>query len=157
NDECRKTRVMKKRFRFEKLEVWQEARAFNAAVFRLSRSWPRDEMFAPTSQVRRAASSVATNIAEGAGRNSDADFARFLEQAYGSLMETASHLFLALDQTYVAETALDELHALADRLAARIVALNQSLDVRHTKTPFGRKRLVGPSPLVPRPSTSSCS
>jgi four helix bundle protein len=155
SDERRETRAMKKRFRFEKLEVWQEARAFNAAVYRLSRAWPRDEVFALTSQVRRAATSVAANIAEGAGRNSDADFGRFLEQAYGSLMETVSHLYLALDQSYVDEAALDELLASVDRLAARIVALNQSLSVAHTKTPFARKRAFAPSSLDPRPSTPS--
>lgn len=148
---------MKKRFRFEKLEVWQEARAFNAAVYRLSRAWPREEVFALTSQVRRAAASVAANIAEGAGRNSDADFARFLEQAYGSLMETASHLFLALDEAYVNDAALDEVLTAADRLAARLVALNQSLNLTHTKTPFARKQSFRPSTLVTRPSTPSRS
>ena len=81
---------MKTRFRFEKLEVWQEARKINQVIYRLTRKFPREELFAMTSQIRRASISVSSNIAEGSGRNSDKDFAHFLEQAYGSLMEVAS-------------------------------------------------------------------
>ena len=97
-------------------------------------------MYGLTSQVRRAGSSVVANIAEGSGRNSDPDFARFLEQAYGSLMETASHFYLALDENYVDEEELNPLLEQASALAGRIVALNHSLVVAHTKTPFARQR-----------------
>jgi hypothetical protein len=69
-------------FRFEKLEAWQLARAFNKAVYAVSKKFPKDESFALTAQLRRASISVSSNIAEGAGRNSDADFAHFLEIAY---------------------------------------------------------------------------
>src|SRR5688572_4853189 len=100
---------MQTRFRFEKLEVWQEGRAMNKIVYRLTRKFPREEMFAMTSQIRRASISVSSNIAEGSGRNSDKDFAHFLEQAYGSLMEIASIFYLALDEGYVTEGELDPL------------------------------------------------
>jgi four helix bundle protein len=138
---------MRQRFRFEKLEVWQEARRLKQAVYRASRSFPKDEMFALTSQLRRAIISVASNIAEGSGRNSDRDFAHFLEQAYGSLMETASLLFLALDESYVTEAACDDLLEQADLVARKLVSLNRSLNVERSKTPFARK------PSGPRPST----
>ena len=144
---------MKQRFRFEKLEVWQDARAFNREVSRLARGFPREEMYALTAQVRRASSSVAANIAEGSGRNSDPDFARFLEQAYGSLMETASHLYLALDENYINEADLDPVLEHASALAGRIVMLNRSLTVTHTKTPFARNRTSSLSTFVSRPST----
>jgi four helix bundle protein len=143
---------MKQRFRFEKLTVWQEARQLKSAVYRVTRNFPKDELFALTSQLRRAAVSVSSNIAEGSGRNSDKDFAHFLEQAYGSLMETASLLFLALDERYLDEPTCDALLENASQLAAQIVALNRSLTVQGSKTPFARK-LSGPRPstLDPRP------
>jgi len=141
---------MKTRFRFEKLEVWQEARAINRVIYRLTRQFPRHEMFAMTSQIRRAVISVSSNIAEGSGRNSDKDFAHFLEQAYGSLMETASIFYLALDEKYVSESDLDPLFDGLEKLAGRIVALNHSLEVETSKTPFQRKNGHA---LVPRPST----
>ena len=131
---------MKQRFRFEKLGVWQDARVFYRVASRLVRKFPHEEMYGLTSQLRRASSSVAANIAEGSGRNSDPDFARFLEQAYGSLMEVASHLYLALDENYIDEAELDPVLEQASALAGRIVALNHSLVVSHTKTPFARQQ-----------------
>ena len=131
---------MKQRFRFEKLGVWQDARALYREASRLARKFPHEEVYGLTSQVRRASSSVVANIAEGSGRNSDPDFARFLEQAYGSLMETASHFYLALDENYIDEAELDPVLEQASVLAGRIVALNHSLVVTHTKTPFARQR-----------------
>ena len=127
---------MKTRFRFEKLEVWQEARKINHVIYRLTKKFPREEMFAITSQIRRASISVSSNIAEGSGRNSDKDFAHFLEQAYASLMEVASLFFLGLDEGYVTEAELDPLFEETERLAKRIVALNRTLEVPTSKTPF---------------------
>ena len=127
---------MKPRFRFEKLEVWQEARAINRMVYRLTKKFPRQEMFAMTSQLRRASISVSSNIAEGSGRNSDRDFAHFLEQAYGSLMEVASVFYLALDEGYVGEADLDPLFDELERLAKRIASVNRALEVPESKTPF---------------------
>ena len=92
-----------------------------------------------TSQLRRASISISSNVAEGSGRNSDKDFAHFLEQAYGSLMEVASLLYLSLDEGYVNEAILDEDLERADQLAGRLVALNRSLTVDTSKTPFARK------------------
>ena len=84
-------------------------------------------MFALTSQLRRASVSVSSNIAEGSGRNSDKDFAHFLEIAYGSLMETVSQCFLALDEGYLTQKDFDSLAGDADKLAGKIVALSKSL------------------------------
>jgi four helix bundle protein len=141
---------MKTRFRFEKLEVWQEARKINQVIYRLTRKFPREELFAMTSQIRRASISVSSNIAEGSGRNSDKDFAHFLEQAYGSLMEVASIFYLALDEGYVKESDLDPLFDELERLAKRTVSLNCSFSVPTSKTPFHRTK---PPALDPRPST----
>ena len=142
---------MKTRFRFEKLEVWQEARAINHAIYRLTKNFPRQELFAMTSQIRRASISITSNIAEGSGRNSDKDFAHFLEQSYGSLIEVASIHYLALDEGYVKESDLEPLFDELEKLAKRIAALNRSLAVQTTKTPFTRSAKT--PALDPRPST----
>jgi four helix bundle protein len=142
---------MRARFRFEKLNVWQEARRLNRMVYGLTRQFPSYEGFGMTSQVRRASVSVSANIAEGAGRNSDKDFAHFLEQAYASLMEVASLLYLSLDEHYVAEKDVHPLFDELEKLARQIAALNRPLSVKHSKTPFGR--VVQPAAFDPRPST----
>jgi len=142
----------RKPFRFEKLEVWQAARQFGGELYRPTRDWPAHEKFGLTAQLRRAAVSVSANIAEGSGRNSDRDFAHFLEQAYGSLMETASLLFLALDASYLSERACENLLDKADSIARQLASLNRSLAVNAPKTPFARKPAGSrPSSFDPRP------
>jgi|SRR5579862_1819106 len=136
-------------FRFEKLEVWQEARKINQNIYRLTRKFPREELFAMTSQIRRAATSISSNIAEGSGRNSDKDFAHFLEQAYGPLMEVASTFCLAFDEGYVKESDLEPLLDELEKLAKRTASLNRSLFVPTSKTRFSRA--ASPA-LDPRPS-----
>jgi len=121
------------RFRFEKLEVWQEARQLNREVYRIVRALPLTEQYALTSQMQRASISIAANIAEGAGRNSDKDFAHYLEQAYGSAMELASHLYLATDLGYIESSAQESCLTQLNQLAARIAALNRSLDIKSSK------------------------
>jgi four helix bundle protein len=125
-----------KQFRFQKLDVWQQARLLNKKIYELSRAFPTNEAYALTSQIRRASISVSSNIAEGSGRNSDADFAYFLEIAYASLMEVISQLYLALDQGYISENQLEVITAEADFLASQLVALSKTLGrVSRTKLP----------------------
>lgn len=97
------------KFRFLRIEVWQEGRALYRAVSRLVRKFPREEMFGLTSQMRRSARSVCANIAEGSGRYSDRDFAQFVEIAFGSATELASDGFLAFDEGYIDEGELEDL------------------------------------------------
>ena len=121
------------RFRFEKLNVWQSARALNRDVYRSTKLFPTSEQFALTSQLRRSSISISSNIAEGAGRNSDRDFAHFLEQAFASAMELASQVFLALDETYLTKDESEKLLDEIQRLSAQIAALNRSLNVAKSK------------------------
>ncbi len=121
------------RLRFLRLEVWQEARTLNREIYRASGAFPSSECFALTSQIRRASVSVAANIAERCGRNSDRDFAHFLEQAYGSAMELGCHLCLAGDLGYLSPEELGELLDRLARTSARIAALNRSLGVAKSK------------------------
>jgi four helix bundle protein len=137
---------MRKPFRFEKLNVWQDARKLNRGIYLLTRKFPEEERFGMTSQLRRAAVSICSNIAEGSGRNSDKDFGRFLENAYGSAMEVASNLFLASDVDLVPENSRDELLEQLNAIAGQLVALNHSLSHTESKTPFPRGASAGGSP-----------
>lgn len=114
-------------FRFEKLDVWHEAVAYADRVYKLTRQFPSDERFGLTSQMRRAAVSVSSNIAEGCGRVSDADYARFLEIAYGSLMETVSQAHIAARQQFMTEAERVELCSRADHVARMLSGLRTSL------------------------------
>ncbi len=96
-------------FRFQKLEVWQKAVQFANHIYELTKTFPTDERFGLTSQMRRAAVSISANIAEGSGRVSDKDFARFLEIAYGSLMEALSHGMIANQQGLITSQEIYDL------------------------------------------------
>src|SRR5256886_4861163 len=82
---------------FEKLRVWQSARSVIKNVYRITKAYPRSEIYGLISQINRAAVSVAANLAEGASRTSRKDQAHFSQIAYGSLMELACLAILALE------------------------------------------------------------
>ena len=93
---------------YQKLAVWKRAHELTLSVYKLTGSFPKAEVYALTSQVRRAASSIPANIAEGCGRSSNAELARFLYIAIGSGNELEYHLLLARDVGYISSTAYDE-------------------------------------------------
>jgi four helix bundle protein len=126
-------------FRFEKLTVWQSSPRLCGEIYSVTKGFPHDELFGLTGQLRRAAVSIASNIAEGSGRNSDADFAHFLEMAYGSAMEVSSLLFIAADAGRLDLSTRDALLGLVSEVTAQLAAPNQSLSVSRSKTPFPRK------------------
>jgi len=117
---------MRKQFPFEKLEVWQDARRLVHDVYTCSRDFPKDERFGLTSQLTRAAVSVANNLAEGSGRSSLKDQAHFSNQAHGSLMETACDLILATDLDYTQAAVTDPILNHAYDLSVRIHNLRES-------------------------------
>ncbi len=123
------------RFRFLRLDVWQEARVLYRQVSGLTRRFPREEAFGLTSQMRRAARSVAANLAEGSGRNSDADFAQFVEIAYGSAMEVASDSYLALDERYIDVAEQERLLAQVEKVASKASGLYRKLTGRAPSGP----------------------
>jgi four helix bundle protein len=86
---------------FRDLQVWQKAHQLTLMVYRLTASFPRDERYGLTSQLRRSSSSIAANLAEGCGRNGDAELARFCSIAMGSASELEYHLLLARDLNLV--------------------------------------------------------
>ena len=105
---------------FTELKVWQRSHALVLGIYRLSSRFPTEERFGLTSQLRRAAASVPTNIAEGAKRAGRQDYARFLNIAQGSLAESEYLLFLSRDLGYLtpekAKETLSEVSEIAGML-----------------------------------------
>jgi four helix bundle protein len=82
---------------YRELKVWQKAHKLTLAIYRISADFPRAELYGLTSQLRRSCSSISANLAEGCGRNGDAELARFCSIAMGSASELDYHLLLAKD------------------------------------------------------------
>ncbi len=108
---------------FRQLKVWQKAHKAALAVYDLTRRLPKDETYGLTSQIRRAASSIPANIAEGCGRGSDAELARFLYIAMGSALELEYHLLLARDLNYFEQSSYDTVNTLVIELKRMLAAL----------------------------------
>ncbi|HEX3740286.1 MAG TPA: four helix bundle protein [Terriglobales bacterium] len=94
---------------FRELKVWQKSHALILAIYKETVCFPKNELYGLTSQIRRAAVSIGANIAEGAGKNSRPDFARFLQMSLGSASELEYELLLACDLGYVTSAKRDEL------------------------------------------------
>ena len=86
---------------FRDLKVWEKAHELALDVYRVTKEFPRDELYGLTSQLRRAAGSIPANIAEGCGRSGDAELGRFLQIAAGSASELEYHLLLSRDLGYL--------------------------------------------------------
>lgn len=86
---------------FRKLKVWEKSHQLTLELYRLTRMFPKEEMYALTSQIRRATASIPANLCEGCGRSSNADFARFCQIAFDSACELEYHLILARDLAYL--------------------------------------------------------
>ena len=86
---------------FRELKVWVKGHALTLAIYRVTRSFPSEEKYGLTSQLRRASVSIPANIAEGCGRSGDAELSRFMQIAMGSASEVEYHLLLAKDLDYL--------------------------------------------------------
>ncbi len=88
---------------YKDLEVWNLAHGITLKLYRMTKKFPREELFGLTSQIRRCSASIGANIAEGCGRRGDGEFHRFLQIASGSASELDYHLLLARDLSILAE------------------------------------------------------
>ena len=133
---------------YRELAVWQQAMELVVAVYRLIEQLPREEQFALGNQLRRAVVSIPSNIAEGFGRDSHKDFARFLVQSRGSLFEVGTQLEVAsrLGYVQVADTILLQIETLSKMLGSFIRKLRDSSE-SPTPTP------KAPSTTPKAPST----
>lgn len=119
-------------FRFEKLNVWTDAKELVSLVYKITSGFPAKEHYGLTDQIRRAAVSIALNIAEGASRKSSVDFKRFLIMAQGSVYEVVAGFYIALDQHFVSNSNFELAYEQSNKINAKINALMNSLNVQRS-------------------------
>jgi four helix bundle protein len=108
---------------YKELRVWEKAHLFTLKVYQASKLFPKDEIYSLTNQLRRAASSIPANIAEGCGKNSQQEFAHFLNIALGSANESEYFLILSKDLKYLEEEKFSELANAINEIKAMLISL----------------------------------
>ncbi len=119
---------MSYQYTFERLDVWKDARMFVKEIYQTTRVFPAEEKFSLSSQIQRAVVSIVSNIAEGTSRISNKEKVRFLEIAYGSLMEVYCQLCVAFDLNYIDNISLEQRKIMIDKIANKLNALIRSLN-----------------------------
>ncbi len=112
---------------FRKIKAWQRAHALTLQVYRETSGFPGDERFGLVSQMRRACASIPTNIAEGCGRNTINELARFIDIATGSASEVEYQLLLAKDLGYLSDNQYETLSTEAIGVRRMLLAFNEKL------------------------------
>jgi four helix bundle protein len=112
---------------YERFEAWKVSHELALAVYSATRGWPRSELYGLTSQLRRAALSAPTNIAEGSAKRGPAEFRRFLDYSLGSLSELAYLLRFARDSQFLTDEAWAKLQQMRDKAAILTWRLARSL------------------------------
>ncbi|RJR24528.1 four helix bundle protein [Candidatus Microgenomates bacterium] len=113
---------------FRDLEIWQEAHSLVVEIYRITKNFPKEEIYGLNSQIRRSASSVAACIVEGHSRNTTKEFIKFLYDARASAAETEYHLLLSKDLNYLSVEICENFSSRYQILGRRINALINSLD-----------------------------
>lgn len=114
-------------FRFENLEIWKEAVEFSNAIFKITKKFPREELFCLGSQLNRAGISISANIAEGSASATKREFMMFLSFAIRSTAEVISELFIAKERKYLSEAEFNELYEKGESLIKRITSFKNNL------------------------------
>ncbi len=112
---------------YRDLRVWEEAHRLTLAIYKATETFPRDERFGLTSQIRRASASIAANLAEGCGRRSDGEMGRFVLIAMGSGSELSYHLLLAYDLGFFSGELYSDLNIRAVRVMKMLSVLSERL------------------------------
>ena len=112
---------------FEKLEVWQLLKKIVVKIYKITGQFPSDERFGMVNQMRRAAVSICSNLAEGSGRNTSKDQAYFYNMAYSSLMELLNQLLIAFDLQWIKENEVAGIRTDLELVSAKINALRKSI------------------------------
>ena len=118
---------------FRELRVWQGAHQLTLSVYKATSTFPREELYGITSQIRHASSSIAANIAEGCGRRGNAEFHRFLQMASGSASELDYHLLLAHDLGFLSDTNYGSLHSSLLETRKMLTALIRRVDAERSE------------------------
>ena len=117
---------MEYKYSFEKLEVWNDARNLVKMIYLQTNNFPERERFGLSSQMQRAVVSIVSNIAEGVSRNSVKEKIRFVELAYGSLMELYCQLYVSVDLDYLTPNTFTLIKAEIDKIANKANALKRN-------------------------------
>jgi four helix bundle protein len=120
------TMLTRKTYSFEKFEVWQEARILVKNIYELTRTFPREERYGLTPQMRDAVISVSNNISEGTSRMTMKEQARFTEISFSSLIELLNELIASFDLRYIQESTLIEYRRDIDSIGYKLHQLRQS-------------------------------
>jgi four helix bundle protein len=113
---------------FQKLEVWKKAHELTLAIYQLTANFPNNERFGLTSQLQRASASIGANLAEGCGRETDADYKRFVQMASGSACEVEYHLILARDLSLIDTKTHDKLNNDINEIKRMLCGLSHYLE-----------------------------
>jgi four helix bundle protein len=114
---------------FRKLQVWEKAHFLTLSIYKQTHTFPKEELYGLTSQIRRASSSIPINIAEGCGRGSDKDFARFLQISFGSASETEYLLLLCFELGYLSENNYLESNLLVQEIKKMLAKFMSTLRI----------------------------
>ncbi len=115
-------------FKFEKLIVWQKALDLSDVVNQLTKTFPKDEMYVLTSQIKRAADSVSLNIAEGSTGQTNPEFSRFLSYALRSNIEVVGCIFIAQRRGYIQQQEFEKIYHMCEKILVMINALRNTLN-----------------------------
>jgi len=113
---------------FKKYDIWKLSHKLALDIYNISNDFPQTEVYGVTSQIRRAATSIPNNISEGCGRESEADFKRFLTIALGSASETEYLVLLSKDLNYLKEDEYQKLDSEINLIKRKIYSLKQKLN-----------------------------
>jgi len=113
--------------KFKELKVWQKSVELATNVYKLTNTYPSEEKFGLISQMRRCVVAIASNIAEGAGRNTKKDFSNFLSMAYASCCELNTQLVISQNLNYITQHQLKEMEDWIDEIQKMIFNLKKSL------------------------------
>ncbi len=108
---------------YKDLKVWEKAHQFTLMIYHESKQFPKEELYGSTNQLRRAASSIPANIAEGCGKGSNGDLAKYLNIALGSANESEYFVLLAKDLSYLEVEKFETLYKLINEIKAMLIAL----------------------------------
>ena len=108
---------------FRQLRVWEESHILTLEIYKSTKNFPKEELFSLTSQMRRSASSIPSNIAEGCGRGTNREYAQFLQIAMGSAYELDYQVLLSKDLKYINPSNYERINGKIDRVKRQLAAL----------------------------------
>ncbi|MFY0651055.1 MAG: four helix bundle protein [Cyclobacteriaceae bacterium] len=114
--------------RYKELKVWQKSMDLAEQIYQMTKDFPKEEKYGLTSQLRKCAMSIPSNIAEGAGRNTDKDFSRFLDVSVGSLFELETQILLSARVGFLSEEHRNQITDEVSQIHAMLIGLKKTLN-----------------------------